>query len=1077
MPATDQWKQFVDQVKSKVDIVDIIGEDVEFKQSGSVMKACSPFRDERTPSFVCWPDSQHWKDYSGGSDEGGDVYDYLMQKHGMTLREAVLHLASKLGLTPPEDDLEEVKKELMLLAERRKVEKLLTQAAAFYHKTMPSKIRREYYHEGYGLTDKTIDELKLGYANGDLAEYFQDAGVPEELALKTGLFIRIRSGGYKDYFQNRLFLPYWRNGRVVYAIGRQTKYTEENDYEKAKYKKLPKKSDSFPYISETISNEYFYNEDAAASSGEMVLITEGVTDCIAAMQAGIPTISPVTVNFRKEDAPKLLRLSTKFKKIVICNDNEEAQNGGEKSAGEKGAENTATALMAAGRDVRIAVLPRAEGVAKVDVNSFLIENKPEALQEILSKAQRFHDYLLERIPANTPAANLDKALEPVAKAIATLGPIEQDDYVDRIQARFDLKRKAVTDLLRKAGAQVKGEQKAIEKQKQKKQQKSGDDDFDFGGNGGGDGTQKIIGEISEGDNHYYRMGGKHGDDLEVISNFILEPTKRVNMEDGSALLSVNIVNTMGRRLENIVLPHEAFRSKKELVAKIPWIDFQWTGDDNNVQGLAAVLSRKNIPERVGTSTLGFYRNAEGEARWVLPGAVYSPSGEQTDDIAYVDGKGSLQHRLGYKNVPMEDVRATAQKVLPLLSQINEEQVIYPMIGWFFATPLKKILMEMVGSFPILFIWGTQGAGKSETTKVFWRLFGMKDVLPYSVTEPEFALISLLSCTDTVPVFLDEYKPRDMGKVRVERLGRFLRRIYGGETEERGRPDLSVVSYKLTTPLALGGEARPENDPALNERLITVNPSKNHLIHFPEHQAYFNEIRGLDLNMLSLAYAQFALSRDIQTDMDDVKALVADILTRAPGGKGMSPRFVNNINAMTLGLAMYMEFADAMGAKIPTPNLEGIIHRVVADLIDGDQGAKDGFDNFMERVSVLAQMGYLQHGRQYTVKDGMLYLHLATTHAVYQIEQKRAGLEDETNGPRALRRIIKEKVDKGGGYVVATDQEVDFGNGRKVRCEVINTLKIPKGLEIDPFPTEVQSSSGWGQPRLANDFDWGVRPVK
>src|SRR5690606_40781998 len=105
------------------------------------------------------------------------------------------------------------------------------------------------------------------------------------------------------------------------------------------------------------------------------------------------------------------------------------------------------------------------------------------------------------------------------------------------------------------------------------------------------------------------------------------------------------------------------------------------------------------------------------------------------------------------------------------------------------------------------------------------VFGVRDAEPYSATETEFALLKLLSSTRSVPVFIDEYKPYDMQRQRLNTLHRYLRRLYRGEVEERGRPDLKVVSYQLQAPVCVAGEARP-TEAALPARIITQNPEKN-----------------------------------------------------------------------------------------------------------------------------------------------------------------------------------------------------------------------------------------------------------
>lgn len=435
---------FIDEVKARTNIVEIIGADVTLRPCGVAMKGLSPFNAESDPSFVVWPKSQRWHDYSKGGSRGGDVIEYVMERQGIGFPEALNQLAQRAGLQRPDQDEKDFAAEMARIAERREIEKILTQAAAYYHRVLPTKIRRELYQEHYGLTDETIDQLQLGWADGHLFDYLHDQlGLHRSVVLKTGLILQTRMGGVHDFFENRLVFPYWKGGRVVYFIARRTQYSGDERWEDPKYKKLPTHSEKYGHVSPAIGNDHFYNEDAARGTDEL-LITEGVTDCISAMQAGIPCISPVTTRFPERDVPKLLALTRTAKRIIVCNDAEES------GAGEAGALVTAAALHRDGRDVRIAVLPRPKGVEKIDINEFLKARSADELRSVLGAAKRYPEHLLDGILKETPPAELEKRLEPVLAAIACCKAIERDAYVAAITDRFGVKARAVRELLKQA---------------------------------------------------------------------------------------------------------------------------------------------------------------------------------------------------------------------------------------------------------------------------------------------------------------------------------------------------------------------------------------------------------------------------------------------------------------------------------------------------------------------------------------------------------------------------------------------------------------------------------------------------
>lgn len=442
------FRTFIEEVRARSDVVDVIGADVALKPSGSTMKALSPFHPETNPSFVVWPATQTWHDFSNGGGLGGDVFTYVQEQQKVGFKEAVFLLAERAGVRRPNQDDESFKRELELATERRQVQRLLTIAAGYYHKVLPTKIRDEAFRGHYGFTDETIDALKLGWADGHLFEHLRDvAGASREAALKTGLFVAL-GGRVEDFFRERLVFPYWKGGQVVYFIARATEYTGDEEWEKSKYKKLLTHSERHDYVSTTVANECFYNEDAARGAEEL-LITEGVTDCISAMQAGVPCISPVTTRFRKQDVPKLLQLTRHARRVIVCNDSEAS------GAGEAGARETVAALWAEGRDVRLATIPRPEGAEKIDVNELVATRGPDALREVLAQAKAYPDYLLDRIPAETPKHELDRLLDPVLETLAGCTAIKTDAVLDAITAKLGVRRRVLLTRLKELTAKKK----------------------------------------------------------------------------------------------------------------------------------------------------------------------------------------------------------------------------------------------------------------------------------------------------------------------------------------------------------------------------------------------------------------------------------------------------------------------------------------------------------------------------------------------------------------------------------------------------------------------------------------------
>lgn len=445
MSGLDSFKAFVEAVRDRSDLVEVVGRDVELRRVGSVLKGLSPFHPEKHASFVVWPATQTWHDYSNGGGLRGDVFTYVQEREKIGFKDALFLLADRAGIRPPNQSDAEWKRAVALANERREIERLLTVAATYYHRALPPEIRDRCFKQHYGFTDDTIDQLQLGWADGRLLEHLMStAGVTRRRALGTGLFVPLQGGRIVDFFRNRLVFPYWRGGRVVYFTARATEHTGDEPWEQAKYKKLRVHAEQQRYISPTVRNDYFFNEDAARGAEELV-ITEGVPDCISAWQSGVACMSPGTTSLRDQDLPRILELTRHAKRIILCNDSEAS------GAGDASATAIAASLWAEGREVCIASIPRPDGVDKIDLNELVVARGVEGLRAVLAQALPYPEFLLARIPSDAAKSELGRLVEPVLAAITRCSSIRADVVLDAITAKFGLRRRALTDAMKQNG--------------------------------------------------------------------------------------------------------------------------------------------------------------------------------------------------------------------------------------------------------------------------------------------------------------------------------------------------------------------------------------------------------------------------------------------------------------------------------------------------------------------------------------------------------------------------------------------------------------------------------------------------
>ncbi len=189
-------KETIDEVKDRVDIIDVISDFITLKKSGQNYKALSPFSNEKTPSFFVVPAKGIFKDFSSG--KGGDAFTFLMEHEGMNYVEAIRYLAKKYGVEIKETEAS--KEEQIQQSERDSLYILMNFARDFYSKTLMEheegrSIGLSYFKER-GFTERTISQFELGYA---LNEW---EGFSEE-AVEKGYNQRSARQGWSCHKENR----------------------------------------------------------------------------------------------------------------------------------------------------------------------------------------------------------------------------------------------------------------------------------------------------------------------------------------------------------------------------------------------------------------------------------------------------------------------------------------------------------------------------------------------------------------------------------------------------------------------------------------------------------------------------------------------------------------------------------------------------------------------------------------------------------------------------------------------------------------------------------------------------------
>ena len=269
---------FIDELLAKVDIVDIIDEQVPLKKGGANYMACCPFHKEKTPSFSVSPTKQFYHCFSCGAH--GSAIGFVMEHQGLSFPEAVQFLADRVGMVVPkvrgQNDNPEVRSERK--KKQQTLEETTAAAADFYAQQLKFNPAAKAYLDKRGLSAEVIAHYGLGYAPDGwqpLAQVFQP--YPNTALVDTGMVID-NEGRHYDRFRHRIMFPI-RNprGQVIGFGGRVL------DDSKPKYLNSP----DTPLFDKGKNLYGLYEGRAAVKDAGRILVVEGYMDVVALAQFGV----------------------------------------------------------------------------------------------------------------------------------------------------------------------------------------------------------------------------------------------------------------------------------------------------------------------------------------------------------------------------------------------------------------------------------------------------------------------------------------------------------------------------------------------------------------------------------------------------------------------------------------------------------------------------------------------------------------------------------------------------------------------------------------------------------------------
>jgi DNA primase len=416
----------VEEVKSRLNIEDVIGEYVELKRAGRNFKGLSPFSSEKSPSFMVSPEKQIWHDFSSG--KGGTMFSFVMEMEGLDFKGALELLARKAGV-----DLSQFQGGRDNSKQKERLYQALELATKFYQvQFSQNKAALEYVLKKRQFTKETALEWQLGYSpnNGTaLCDFLVSKKFTAKEIKEAGLSAQ-RYRGLGDMFRGRLMIPlHDAQGRVIGFTARLL----EDIKDAPKYINTPQ-----TMLYDKSRHVYgLHLAKEAIRKSQFAVLAEGNLDVIQSHQAGVRQVVATAGTALTEQHLKALSKFTGDIRLSFDAD----------KAGINATERAIPIASKVGVSLSIISIPSGKDPDE------LIKQDPDAWEEAIEKNQYALDWLIERyktvldIKSAEGKRKFSDILLPVVRQLQD--SVERDHYLVELAKTIGVSREALTDKYQK----------------------------------------------------------------------------------------------------------------------------------------------------------------------------------------------------------------------------------------------------------------------------------------------------------------------------------------------------------------------------------------------------------------------------------------------------------------------------------------------------------------------------------------------------------------------------------------------------------------------------------------------------
>ncbi len=390
-----------DEIKSKLDLVEVIRDYIQLKPAGVNFRANCPFHKEKTPSFLVSPEKQIWHCF--GCSKGGDMFTFVQEIEGIDFLEALRLLARKAGVTLKKSDPK-------LTSQRNRLLDILEFSRRYYHKLLkesPSAANARAYLEKRGLDAETIEEWQIGYSLDEwenLIKLLKQRGFNENEIFLSGMSVKSdKRAGFYDRFRGRIMFP------IEDINGNTVAFSARVSPEKEATEKLGKYINS-PQTLIYEKSKILYGLDKAKreiKNRDAAVIVEGQMDSVTAHRNGFKNVAASSGTALTNDQVSLIKRYTD--NLIFAFDTD--------TAGKNAVRRAAHEALQAGMNVKVLRLPKG-----TDPDEFVREN-PSAWQGLYDNAEPIMEYFFKEIIGERDPNKIDDRRKIAAELLPIINQL------------------------------------------------------------------------------------------------------------------------------------------------------------------------------------------------------------------------------------------------------------------------------------------------------------------------------------------------------------------------------------------------------------------------------------------------------------------------------------------------------------------------------------------------------------------------------------------------------------------------------------------------------------------------------